>query len=141
MEKDNNGSSNIMQASSAVKFMAKEGCLESSAPRSGSSSASIADLFELSRSTFNIVKEVEVEKETQFAFIEKSKMKNYNEDDDGTESMFKHRVSYEYELSEVGLLFNKLNKAVCSRKKQMLSHKFDKETHVGPSGPNIKKLW
>jgi hypothetical protein len=34
-----------------------------------------------------------------------------------------------------------LNKAVCSRKEQMLSHKFDKETHVGPSGPNIKMLW
>ena len=131
-----------MQASSAVKFMAKEGCLESSAPRSGSSSASIPDLLELSRSTFNIVKEVEAEKETQLAFNEKSyETKNHIEDDDGTESIFKYTVSYEYELSEVGLLFNKMHKAVCSRIKQMLSHKFDKETHVGPSGPNMKKIW
>ena len=68
-------------------------------------------------------------------------MKNHIKDDDVTDSMFKHTISYEYELSEVGLLFNKLNKAVCSRKKQMLSHKFDRETHVGPSGLNIKMLW
>ena len=128
----------MKQESSAYKFMAKEGGLDAYAPRSGSSSASIPDLLELSRSTFNIVKEVEAEKDNQLAFIEKPyEMKKHIEDD----SMFKYSVSYEYELSEVGLLFNKLNKAVCSRKEQMLSHKFDKETHVGPSGPNIKMLW
>ena len=129
----------MKQESSAVKFMAKEGGLDAYAPRSGSSSTSIPDLLELSRSTFNIGQEVEAEKDTQLAFIEKPKMKKHIEDDD---SMFKYSVSYDYELSEVGLLFSKLNKAVCSRKEQMLSHKFDKETHVvGPSGPNIKILW
>ena len=131
-----------MQKSASVKFMAKEGGLDAYAPRSGSSSASIQDLLELSRSRFNIVKEKEAEKDTQLAFIEKPyDMEKHIEEADGTDSMFKYTVSYEYELSEVGLLFNKLNKAVSSRKEQMLSHKFDKETHVGPSGPNMKMVW
>ena len=122
--------------------MAKEGRLDTFALRSGSSSASIQDLLELSRSRFNIVKEKEVEKDTQLAFIEKPyDMEKHIEDADGTDSMFKYTVSYEYELSEVGVLFNKLNKAVSSRKEQMLSHKFDKVTHVGPSAPNMKMVW
>ena len=95
---------NPLKRSAAVKFMSKDGNLDLYSPRVGSSVANIEEVKELAQHTTKRIEEVK-KKETKIENFERKFANNNIIDNDDADSMFKQSVRYEYDFSEVALLF------------------------------------